>query len=72
MRQPESPLTAREREIAALVAGGLSNAEIAERLVLTPGTVGNHLGHIMRRLGARNRVQVAVWAVEHGLYRRGQ
>jgi DNA-binding NarL/FixJ family response regulator len=64
-------LTPREREIAALVAEGLSNAEIAERLVLSPGTVGNHLGHILRALGARNRVQVAVWAVKHGLQRRG-
>jgi DNA-binding NarL/FixJ family response regulator len=65
--EPEAALTPREREIAALVAEGLTNAEIAERLTLTPGTVGNHLGHILRTLGVRNRVQVAVWAVEHGL-----
>ena len=36
-------------------------------LVLTTGTVGNHIGHIMRALGVKNRVQVAVWAVERGL-----
>lgn len=63
MCQTESPLTTREWEVAALVAEGLTNDEIAARLVLTPGTVSNHLGHIMRRLGARNRVQVAVWVV---------
>ena len=65
--RPDCPLTSREIEVATLVAGGLSNAEIAERLVLVPGTVANHLAHIMRALGLRNRVQVAVWAVEQGL-----
>jgi DNA-binding NarL/FixJ family response regulator len=63
----ETGLTARQREIAALIAEGLTNAEIADRLVLTTGTVGNHIGHIMRALGVKNRVQVAVWAVERGL-----
>jgi DNA-binding NarL/FixJ family response regulator len=56
-------LTDRQREIAALVAEGLTNGEIATRLVLTPGTVANHLALIMRAIGARNRVQVAVWSV---------
>ena len=65
---PLTALTPREREVAALVAEGLSNAEIARRLVLSEGTVANHLAHIMRRLGAGNRVQVAVWAVKQGLY----
>jgi DNA-binding NarL/FixJ family response regulator len=55
------PLTRRQTEIAQLIAHGLSNEEIARQLVLTPGTVGNHVGHILRRLGARNRVQVAAW-----------
>jgi DNA-binding NarL/FixJ family response regulator len=68
-RSQERRLTPRECELATLVAEGLTNAEIAERLVLRPGTVGNHLANIQRRLGARNRVQVAVWAVEQGLYR---
>jgi DNA-binding NarL/FixJ family response regulator len=58
-------LTYREREVAALVAEGLSNAEIAERLSVAPGTVSNHLSHIMCKLGVRNRVQVAVWSVRH-------
>jgi DNA-binding NarL/FixJ family response regulator len=69
---PIATLTPREREVAAPVAEGLTNAEIAWRLVLTPGTVSNHVAHVMRALGARNRVQVAVWAVEQGLHRRGR
>jgi non-specific serine/threonine protein kinase len=52
-------LTPRQREVAALVAGGLTNMEIAERLVLTPGTVANHVESILRRLGYRSRTQVA-------------
>ena len=67
MPQSNRPLTPRELEVAALVAEGLTNAEIAQRLVLSPGTVANHLAHIMRALGTRNRVQVAVWALRQGL-----
>jgi DNA-binding NarL/FixJ family response regulator len=52
-------LTPRQREVAGLVAGGLTNLEIAERLVLTPGTVANHVESILRRLGFRSRTQVA-------------
>jgi len=62
-------ITRRQQEVAACVAEGLSNEEIAERLVLTPGTVANHLQQILNRLGLRNRTQLATWAVEHGLYR---
>lgn len=58
------PLTARQFEIAELIARGLSNEQIARELVLTPGTVGNHVGHILRRLGARNRAQVASWVTQ--------
>ncbi len=65
-------LTARQREVAVLVAEGLTNAEIARRLVLTSGTVANHLEHILRRLEVRGRTQVAMWAVQHGLYRVGE
>lgn len=68
---PVDTLTVREREVAALVAQGLTNIEIAARLVITPGTAANHIARIMRVLGARSRVHVAVWAVEHGLYRSG-
>lgn len=64
-------LTRRQQEVAGLVAEGLTNAEIAQRLVLTSGTVANHLEHILRRLNLRSRTQVGVWAVERGLYRAG-
>jgi DNA-binding NarL/FixJ family response regulator len=59
-----APLTGRQFEIARLIAAGLSNQEIARQLVLTPGTVGNHVGHILRRLGAKNRAQVATWVTQ--------
>ena len=62
-------LTPREREVATLVAEGLSNAQIARRLVLSEGMVANHVAHIMRALRAQNRVQVAVWALEQRLFR---
>lgn len=72
-------LTPRQREVASLVASGLTNMEIAERLVLTPGTVANHVEGILRRLGFRSRTQVAALlgdggAVSPGAYRldRGQ
>jgi DNA-binding CsgD family transcriptional regulator/tetratricopeptide (TPR) repeat protein len=54
-------LTAREREIASLMAGGLSNREIAGRLVISEGTVEVHVKHILSKLGFRSRSQVAVW-----------
>jgi DNA-binding CsgD family transcriptional regulator len=57
-------LTRREAEVVALVAQGLSNAEIAQRLVLEQGTVANHLQHILRKLDVRSRVRVATWAIE--------
>ena len=62
-------LTPRQREVAALIAQGRSNAEIAEALVLTQGTVANHVEGILRRLGFKSRTQVGVWAVERGLDR---
>jgi DNA-binding CsgD family transcriptional regulator len=62
-------LTARQRDVAALVADGRTNAEIAARLGLTEGTVANHLEQAMRRLDLRSRSQLAVWAYRHGLYR---
>ena len=57
----------RERDIAALVAEGLGDAEIAERLGLTPATVAPHLGHALRVLRLRTRLRLAVWATEQGL-----
>jgi two-component system OmpR family sensor kinase len=60
-------LTARQQEVAGLIAEGLSNAEIAERLVVTTGTTGNHVEAILGRLGFKSRSQIAVWAAERGL-----
>jgi len=54
-------LSRREREVAQLVAGGLSNREIAQRLYLSERTVDNHLHHILDKLGFDSRVQVATW-----------
>jgi non-specific serine/threonine protein kinase len=59
-------LTVREREIASLIADGLSNHDIAERLVITQGTVEVHVKHILSKLGLRSRVQVAAWAAGTG------
>jgi DNA-binding CsgD family transcriptional regulator len=56
----DDAMTAREREVADLIAQGLSNEQIAERLVVTPGTVANHVAHILAKLGLQSRVQVAV------------
>lgn len=61
-------LTRRQQEVASCLAEGLSNEQIASRLMLTPGTVANHVEHILRRLDLASRSQVAVWAVERGLY----
>ena len=65
-------LTPRQREIAMLVAAGLTNNQIAERLILAPRTVRNYVGHILQRLSFVSRTQVAVWAAACGLYRPGE
>ncbi|TMD94745.1 MAG: response regulator transcription factor [Chloroflexi bacterium] len=54
-------LSRREREVAQLLAQGLSNREIAERLYLSERTVDNHVHHILAKLGFDSRVQVATW-----------
>ena len=60
-------LTEREREIVAWVATGRSNQEIAERLVVSPDTVRTHVSRAMLKLGARDRAQLVVFAIESGL-----
>jgi len=62
-----APLTAREGEVAALIAQGSSNRRIAETLVITEGTAANHVKHILRKLDFAARSQIAAWAVERGL-----
>jgi DNA-binding CsgD family transcriptional regulator len=61
------PLTPREREVAVLLARGLTNRQIAQELVIAEGTAGVHVDHILNKLGFRSRAQVGAWAAEHGL-----
>jgi two-component system, NarL family, response regulator LiaR len=63
----EAPLTERESEILSLVAHGLSNHEIAQRLTISERTVGNHIGGILDKLHLANRTQAALYALRQGL-----
>ena len=62
--QPREPLTAREEEVLVTVARGRTNAEIADELHISLSTAKTHLASLMAKLGARNRVEIAMWAYE--------
>jgi DNA-binding NarL/FixJ family response regulator len=70
-RKELAQLTEREREVMALVGAGLSNEEIAARLVVSPATAKTHVSRAMVKLGARDRAQLVVYAYEAGLVRPG-
>ena len=63
----DGELTRREREVAALLAEGLSNSELARRLYISPRTAAVHVSNILTKLGMTSRTEVAAWAVRNGL-----
>jgi DNA-binding NarL/FixJ family response regulator len=70
--QPLEALTEREEQVLAAVATGCTNSEVADRLYITLSTVKTHITSLMNKLGARNRVEIAIWAYETGRVRRGR
>ena len=69
--RPAVPLSRREREVAALLARGLANRQIADELTISVATVERHVANLFNKLGYRSRVQVAAWVIEQGLPRPG-
>jgi DNA-binding CsgD family transcriptional regulator len=66
----DTGLSPRELEVAALVAQGMTNRQIAHELVIAEGTAASHVKHILARLVLDSRVQIAIWAIDHGLDQR--
>jgi DNA-binding NarL/FixJ family response regulator len=66
---PENPLTPRELDVVKAVARGETNDEICRSLVVSMPTVKTHIGAAKRKLGVRNRTEIAIWAWESGLVR---
>ena len=66
-RRLDGVLTAREREVAGLIAEGLTNGQLAERLFISPKTAAVHVSNILTKLGLSGRAEVAAWAVRSGL-----
>jgi DNA-binding NarL/FixJ family response regulator len=66
-KAPVHELTKRELEVLSLIATGATNREIAEQLFVSEGTVKNHVSNILIRLGLRDRIQAAIFAIEHHL-----
>jgi len=60
-------ISSREQEVAVLVARGYSNRQIGEALVISPRTAGNHVEHVLNKLGLQSRAQLARWVAEQGL-----
>jgi DNA-binding CsgD family transcriptional regulator len=63
-RSPAPVLTRREHEVAVLIGQGLSNRQIAERMVISPRTVDTHVEHVLAKLGFSARTQIAAWVAE--------
>lgn len=66
-RRPDGGLTRRETEVASLIAEGLTNGQLAERLYISPKTAAVHVSNILAKLGLSGRAEVAAWAVRHGV-----
>jgi DNA-binding NarL/FixJ family response regulator len=66
-RRPPAGLTAREAEVLTLLASGLSNSEIAQRLVVSNATVKTHINRIFAKIGARDRAQAVRYAYQNGM-----